>query len=85
MRIYVLGDSISIQYGPHLQKYLEGMMEYSRKEGEEEVLLNLDRPQGANGGDSGMVLSFSSDCKAYNHAADEIMASRCGVAGGGVV
>jgi lysophospholipase L1-like esterase len=58
MRIYVLGDSISIQYGPYLQAYLEGMIEYSRKEGEEEALLNLDNPQGANGGDSGMVLSF---------------------------
>jgi len=58
MRIYVLGDSISIQYGPYLQAYLDGVMEYSRKEGEDEALLNLDEPQGANGGDSGMVLSF---------------------------
>ncbi len=58
MRIYVLGDSISIHYGPYLQKYLEGVMEYNRKEGDEAALLNLDKPQGANGGDSGMVLSF---------------------------
>lgn len=58
MKIYVLGDSISIQYGPYLEKHLEGVMEYSRKEGEEEALLNLDNPQGANGGDSAMVLSF---------------------------
>ena len=58
MRIYVLGDSISIQYGPYLEAYLKGVMAYSRKEGEEEALLNLDNPRGANGGDSGMVLSF---------------------------
>ncbi|OGV54763.1 MAG: hypothetical protein A2X45_04650 [Lentisphaerae bacterium GWF2_50_93] len=58
MKIYVIGDSISIQYGPHLQKYLSGAIEYSRKEGEEEALLNLDNPVGANGGDSSMVLSF---------------------------
>ena len=58
MKIYVLGDSISIQYGPYLEAYLEGTIEYARKEGEEEALLNLDNPQGANGGDSGMVLSF---------------------------
>lgn len=58
MKIYVLGDSISIGYGPFLNAYLKGIIEYSRKEGEEEALLNLDKPQGANGGDSGMVLSF---------------------------
>jgi lysophospholipase L1-like esterase len=33
-------------------------MDYARKEGEEEALLNLDNPCGANGGDSSMVLSF---------------------------
>ena len=58
MKLYVLGDSISIQYGLYLKAYLNGVMEYSRKEGEEEALLDLDIPQGANGGDSGMVLSF---------------------------
>ena len=58
LKLYVLGDSISIHYGPLLQGYLKGVMEYSRKEGEEEALLNLDNPQGANGGDSSMVLSF---------------------------
>lgn len=58
MNIYVLGDSISIQYGPYLQGYLKGLMGYARKAGEEEALLNLDKPLGANGGDSSMVLSF---------------------------
>ncbi len=58
MKIYVIGDSISIQYGPYLKKYLDGVIEYSRKEGEDEALLNLDNPVGANGGDSSMVLSF---------------------------
>jgi lysophospholipase L1-like esterase len=56
--IYVIGDSISIHYGPYLEKYLRGKFAYSRKEGAEEALLNLDRPQGANGGDSSMVLAF---------------------------
>lgn len=58
MKVYVVGDSISIQYGPYLKQYLAGMMDYARKEGEAEALLNLDNPQGANGGDSAMVLSF---------------------------
>jgi len=58
MKICIIGDSISIHYGPFLKTFLQGIMEYSRKEGEEEALLNLDNPQGANGGDSSMVLRF---------------------------
>jgi lysophospholipase L1-like esterase len=58
MKIYVIGDSISLHYGPCLQGYLRGVMDYSRKAGEEEAMLNLDNPQGANGGDSGMVLAY---------------------------
>ena len=58
MKIYVLGDSISIHYGPYLKDCLAGIMDYSRKDGEDEALLNLDEPQGANGGDSRRVLSF---------------------------
>jgi lysophospholipase L1-like esterase len=58
MKIYVIGDSISIQYGPYLRQYIAGIIDYARKEGEHEALLNLDNPQGANGGDSSMVLSF---------------------------
>jgi lysophospholipase L1-like esterase len=57
-KIFIVGDSISIQYGPFLEKYLQGVMEYSRKAGEEEALKNLDIPQGANGGDSSMVLKY---------------------------
>ena len=58
MHLYVIGDSISLHYGPYLQAYLAGVATYARKEGEEEALLNLDNPQGANGGDSGMVRAF---------------------------
>ena len=57
-KVYVLGDSISIHYGPFLQQHLRGVMDYARKEGEDEALLNLDNPTGANGGDSARVLAF---------------------------
>ena len=57
-RLYVIGDSISIQYGPYLQQYLKDAWIYARKEGEHEALLNLDNPIGANGGDSSRVLEF---------------------------
>jgi lysophospholipase L1-like esterase len=58
MKIYLIGDSISIQYGPYLKEYLLENIQYSRKEGEDEALLDLDNPIGANGGDSSMVLTF---------------------------
>ncbi|MFP4581005.1 MAG: SGNH/GDSL hydrolase family protein [Candidatus Sumerlaeia bacterium] len=56
--VFVVGDSISIQYGPYLEKELEGHFRYARKSGEEEALKDLDHPQGANGGDSSMVLDY---------------------------
>lgn len=58
MKLYLIGDSISLYYGPYLHAALDGVMVYARKEGEEEAVLNLDNPQGANGGDSGMVRAF---------------------------
>ncbi|MCU0519566.1 MAG: SGNH/GDSL hydrolase family protein [Anaerolineae bacterium] len=57
-RLYVIGDSISIRYGPYLAQYLKGTMIYARKTAEEAAALALDPPQGANGGDSSMALAF---------------------------
>lgn len=54
----MIGDGISIQYGPYLKEYLKDTLSYSRKEGVDEALANLDVPKGANGGDSSMVLQF---------------------------
>ncbi len=79
MKVYVIGDSISIHYGPYLQAYLAGTAEYARKEGSEEALLNLDRPQGANGGDSAMVLSFV-EAKARSGGIDaDLLLVNCGL------
>lgn len=57
-KLFVLGDSISIHYGPYLKQYTRGAFDYSRKSGTEEALQDLDIPQGANGGDSSMVLQY---------------------------
>jgi len=54
-RLYVLGDSISIHYGPWLEAALRGNMTYDRKGG---LVGDLDDPEGANGGDSRRVLSY---------------------------
>ena len=57
-KLFVIGDSISIQYGPFLEKYLHGTIQYERKQDDGSAEINLDIPMGANGGDSRMVLSY---------------------------
>lgn len=79
MKIYIIGDSISIQYGPYLKSFLNGLMEYSRKEGEEEALLNLDQPSGANGGDSSMVVRFLETKAAAGGTDADLVLINCGL------
>lgn len=55
---YLIGDSISIDYGDQLSDALQGKVDYRRKDGVAEAKLNLDDPRGANGGDSSMVLRY---------------------------
>lgn len=58
MRLFYLGDSISLQYGTELQKMLAGKFVIERKTGDSIAFKNLDIPVGANGGDSRMVLKY---------------------------
>lgn len=58
MRIFLIGDSISIHYGPYLEEYLRGTADYSRKGGMDAALKDLDSALGANGGDSSNVLAY---------------------------
>ena len=78
-KVYVIGDSISIHYGPYLERDLRGVFDYARKEGEEEALLNLDRPQGANGGDSSMVLAFLEAKLSRGELAADLLLANCGL------
>ncbi len=79
MKIYLIGDSISIHYGPYLKEFLAGWLEYSRKEGEDEALLNLDKPQGANGGDSSMLRKFL-EAKSRGEGIDaDLLLLNCGL------
>ncbi len=55
---FLIGDSISVQYAPYLEKYLDGIVVLDRKDGDAEAYKNLDIPRGASGGDSKMVLDF---------------------------
>lgn len=56
--VFVVGDSISMHYGPFLQQYLQGMFTYNRKGGIESTLQDLEIPADANGGDSTTVLLY---------------------------
>ena len=76
--VFVLGDSISILYGPYLKRMLSGIYNYDRKRGEDEALKDLDRPVGANGGDSQMVLDYLSD-EYQKKSAYDLLLLNCGL------
>jgi lysophospholipase L1-like esterase len=57
-KLFVIGDSISVQYGPYLEKYLEGKVQYARKEDDGGADKSLGVVDGTQGGDSRMVLEY---------------------------
>lgn len=77
--IFVIGDSISIGYGPTLERALVGHASYARKGGEAEALQNLDIPVGANGGDSGMVLEYLRSLQAEGFLKQTLLVLNCGL------
>lgn len=60
LTLHVVGDSISQHYGPCLQQYLAPRLAYSRKEGMPDAPAE---PNGANGGDSALVLRYLRACR----------------------
>ena len=57
--LYILGDSISLLYGPFLDNMLADKFEISRKKaGEHQYKLRSGKDIGHNGGNSRMVLDF---------------------------
>ena len=58
MNIYVIGDSISVHYGPYLQRALDGFATYARKGGPDAAGTDWENPADANGGDSNLVRTF---------------------------
>jgi lysophospholipase L1-like esterase len=57
-KIFLIGDSISVQYWPYLKEYLSDIADVERKKDDGQAEKNLDIPDGANGGDSRMVLEY---------------------------
>jgi len=64
-KLFVIGDSISMQYGPYLKKLCRGKFHYSRKKG--------------NGGDSNMVRAFAEWQTANDKIKYDIVLLNCGL------
>lgn len=56
--VFVIGDSISLNYGPYLEDMIRNKYNYGRKSNLEDAMEDLDKPIGANAGDSSMVLEY---------------------------
>ena len=77
--VYVVGDSISIQYGPYLETYLGEAFSYARKTGEEAVLQTHGLPREVNGGDSSSVLAFLQAMTGAGVLACDVLLVNCGL------
>ena len=58
MRVLLVGDSISLDYGKYLRDFIREDIQIFGREGVEEAYQNLDIPIGGNGGDSNRVLAY---------------------------
>ncbi|MCB0475809.1 MAG: SGNH/GDSL hydrolase family protein [Flavobacteriaceae bacterium] len=78
-KVFVIGDSISIFYGPYLKKALSGFFTYDRKRGVGEAMQDLDNPVGANGGDSQMVLDYMRELQRDSTFTSDFFLINCGL------
>lgn len=78
--ILMIGDSISILYGPYLKDFLQDTFDYRVKGNIKDAIVNLDNPNGANAGNSRMVLDY---LKHYSeneiNFEDDIILLNCGL------
>lgn len=74
-KIFVLGDSISIHYGPYLEQYVKGNFLYERKG---RLLQEGDINEGGyqNGGDSKLVLEYLTEQSDLDY---DILLLNCGL------
>jgi lysophospholipase L1-like esterase len=77
--LFVIGDSISIDYGPHLASHLGEAVAYARKEGERQARQNLDQAVGSNGGDSRRVLEYLHELAQRGDFHPDLLLINCGL------
>jgi hypothetical protein len=78
-RVFVIGDSISVQYGPYLERYLARQFVYARKTCAEPGLHGLDVPQDANAGDSSQVLLYLRTMQQAGGIKADLLLLNCGL------
>ena len=78
-KVFVIGDSISIHYGPYLKNSLVGFFNYDRKRDKGQALKDLDNPVGANGGDSEMVLAYLKELQNDTNFKTDYLLVNCGL------
>lgn len=77
--LYLVGDSISIDYHETLAALCEGHYTYWRKGGLEQARGDLDTAQGANGGDSARVLAHLREIFAAQPDVADTFLVNCGL------
>ena len=77
-KLFVLGDSISIHYGPYLERWLEGRFAYDRKGRADADGPGLDCESRVNGGDSANCLAYFAGrddlrCESFRRYGEDVL------------
>jgi polygalacturonase len=79
-RVFVIGDSISLDYDRAIARNLAPRFVYDRKRDDGSgTSVDLDDPKGANGGDSRMVLEYVRRRRERNPIAADLLVLNCGL------
>ncbi len=78
-KLFLLGDSISMQYSPYLEKMIKGTFTVIRKQDDGEGMQNLDVPKGSNIGNSRMALSYIRYKLADERFKPDLITLNCGL------
>lgn len=79
MNIFLIGDSIRVDYGSYLESYIGKDINIIGKEGIEEAYQNLDIPVGSNCGDSRMLVEYLKTTENLGRLEFEYFVFNCGL------
>lgn len=78
-KMFLLGDSISMHYGPFLTNFLAGKYEIYSRPGREKALKEIDKAIGGNGGDSTRVLNYIKALEQKGELNYDLFVFNCGL------
>jgi len=79
MKVLLIGDSISLDYGRYLRDFVKQDIEIYGKPGLEEAYKDLDQPIGGNGGDSNRVLAYIKELHEVQQLNFDYFVFNCGL------